>query len=312
MEPRHRSRTISSNSLACTSIAGLKKAAEMISPRNSPRGSAITSPRGSSIISPRVSSAAATTFSSSARTSSLGSCAEAAADNNLAGIIPNYKASTRPLVLHQGEKFGDFTVRRACTVRDLLVDDAISNWAKLEVSLRPQDIPSLPDNIEQILNSPCPFTRGQKLKDTHIPCLIPQGATLDHFCGEFSGCHPMIRSNQNGKKSATSYWILLSKSLLEGSQTLSFGAQVALLMEKTYGTSPYLAPMLIEAVAAALMHEARTNEKLSMFTYPAYTACQEVIDGNRVIIGDYGMRGLSVGFQTYDHQIVGLSPLRLL
>lgn len=38
-------------------------------------------------------------------------------------------------------------------------------------------VPEIPENINQILNQPCPFNPGQLIKDTHILTLMP--ATLD-------------------------------------------------------------------------------------------------------------------------------------
>jgi len=87
------------------------------------------------------------------------------------------------------------------------------------------EAPPLPENIEEILNSPCPFNPDKKIKDTHMLTLIP--ATIDGDPFSLNKLKQLLENpkkinkselsianiyNEIGdKKIKKSYWILITK-----------------------------------------------------------------------------------------------------
>lgn len=109
------------------------------------------------------------------------------------------------------------------------------------------DIPLLPVNIQEILNSPCPFNNGQLVKDTHTLTLISKTlnnkvfdlAAFCTFVNNDLGIHGSIlyptvidMSKQNPKSSTPgwrsftdSYWVLMTKNVVPNSTNKTIADQ---------------------------------------------------------------------------------------
>ena len=105
--------------------------------------------------------------------------------------------------------------------------------------------PALPEDIEQILYSPCPFFstfwKRKRVMDTHLLVLIPEHVagkklTLDYLLDELIGspqgsghkttgsCPDSISQAVGSKDSGTSYWVLMTRDVLPGSRYESYEA----------------------------------------------------------------------------------------
>jgi GTPase SAR1 family protein len=174
--------------------------------------------------------------------------------------------------------------------------------------------PALPPNIDEILNTPCPywgkglFSR-KKVRDTHLLVLIPR--IVDGKPLTLNSLGEMIKNpkrggrctnyrykeehsknlKQFGKKDIpTSYWILMTKDVIPNSRNKTFDEQISLLKESGR------VPTSLEAAVTVLMHQARTGEKLYSDKPMTYTWCKEKVDGEwPVVVGGFGPSGLTIG-----------------
>ena len=188
--------------------------------------------------------------------------------------------------------------------------------------------PLLPDNIEDILNSPCPFWPGRQVRDTHLLALIPaqvagQPLTLDYL-GELiqspkGGGHKTkyfyyssyVRSAIGSQSPGSSYWVLMTRDLLEGSLNKSYKDQCALVADHAKRTGlGYEVPGVLEAAVVMLLHHVRSGERLYSDNPWTYTRCREkAINGNPVVVGGFSSGGLFVPFSSYGRSI-GVAGLR--
>jgi hypothetical protein len=141
--------------------------------------------------------------------------------------------------------------------------------------------PRLPSDINEILDSPCPFWPGKAVKDTHLLVLIPstvdgKAFTLDllgeliqdprgygHRTQYFLYEDEVQRSSRDAYASS-SYWVLLTRDVLPGSRDKSYEIQRALIA----GQAPLIAhlhyaiPNVLEAATVILSHYVRSGDRL--------------------------------------------------
>jgi hypothetical protein len=146
--------------------------------------------------------------------------------------------------------------------------------------------PPLPSNIQEILNAPCRLGTGKTVRETHLLTLVP--ATVDGKPFTLKLLSELVKDPKTGfatqfktlalgvyqdKPPAKSYWVLMSRDILEGSlkgNPEAHGDRVVKLAKET--KIPYAFPKVLEAATSILMHHVRTGEKL----YQKYsTRCQE-------------------------------------
>ena len=168
--------------------------------------------------------------------------------------------------------------------------------------------PSPPSGIAEILNSPCPFWSGKQVKDTHLLALIPSRVagkplTLDYL-GElikspkggghktqYRGYYVEDIGNQSPGKS---YWVLMTRDVLDGSRNKSYKDQCALVARHR----GYTVPGVLEAAVVMLLHHVRSGERLYSDSPWTYTRCQESVvvggDDYSVVVGGFSSGGLFV------------------
>jgi hypothetical protein len=189
--------------------------------------------------------------------------------------------------------------------------------------------PALPGNIGTILDSPCPIWPGRKVKDTHLLVLMP--ATVDGVPFTLNLLRELIQRPKHGGHETRyryygsdtqaqfgavspdrSYWLLMTRDVLEGSQSKSYSAQKTLVESHASRTGhPYAVPRALEAATAILMHHARTGERLFGNSPWTYTRCQELEDGqDPVIVGGFDSSGLFVYNDRYDDYYSGVAGCR--
>jgi hypothetical protein len=187
----------------------------------------------------------------------------------------------------------------------------------------------LPENIDEILNSPCPFWEDKQVKDTHLLVLV--SATVDGRPFTLNLLGGLIKNPQGGgskteygyydsavqKKLGTrspgsSYWVLMTRDVLPDSRSKTYNAQKALVAAHASRLDlPYEIPDALSAATAILVHHARAGERLYTDDPYTYTRCQEKVGKNDypVFVGGFSSEGLVV-FHSYIYDFCGVSCIR--
>jgi hypothetical protein len=175
--------------------------------------------------------------------------------------------------------------------------------------------PPLPANIDEILNSSCPFWPGKLVKDTHLLVLVPATVNRIPFTLDLLG--DLIKSPKGGgsktqyryydddavkeelgaKSPGSSYWVLMTRDILPGSRGKTYDTQEALVAAHASRLNlPYEMPDALSAATAILLHHARTGERLYTDAPWTYTRCQEKVCNNKFppVVGGFSSGGLDV------------------
>ncbi len=162
------------------------------------------------------------------------------------------------------------------------------------------EVPPMPQGIEKILTSDCPYWEGKKVYETHMLTLIP--ATLNGAPFTLNLLGKIIRNPQGGghkttckyyiddvkKEIGAATWSLITKGVLPDSRNKMYTDQTPLLK------SHYRTPKRLELATAILMHHVETGERLYSDNPNTYSRCEEKLNNNRwqVVIGSFGASGL--------------------
>jgi len=144
------------------------------------------------------------------------------------------------------------------------------------------EAPALPDGIEKLLDSTCPFWPDKKVKETHLLVLIPAIVNDEPFTLDLLAS--LVRSPKQGYSASytadygsstvqthfgqtrphtNAYWVLMTRDVV-GLGNSSKGLQ------KKY--PEYNAPTILEAATAILTNRVRSGQWLYKTTH---TYCQE-------------------------------------
>jgi hypothetical protein len=176
--------------------------------------------------------------------------------------------------------------------------------------------PLLPSDINQMLDSPCPFWPGKAVKDTHLLVLIPARVAGRPFSLDLLGeliqrprggsystkyryYHDGVQKVVGAQSPAESYWVLMTRSVLEGSKGKGkdhAAAHEAMVAQHAGSTDlPYRLPGALEAATAILSHYVRSGERLYSDSPWTYARCQELVDNQHpVIVGGFSSGGIYV------------------
>ena len=176
--------------------------------------------------------------------------------------------------------------------------------------------PPLPSHIVDTLNSACPFWPDRQVKNTHLLVLIPAAVDGKPFslsllgelieCPRGGGyatkyryCNSDVREQFGAQSPDRSYWMLMTRDVLEGSRDQWYAAQGSLVADHASRTGlPYELPGALEAATAILLHYVRSGERLCADAPWTYTRCQEQVDyrGSHypVAVGGFSSWGLDV------------------
>jgi hypothetical protein len=185
--------------------------------------------------------------------------------------------------------------------------------------------PSLPSNIEQILNGPCPIWADKKVHETHTLTLIPQtvkGNPLnlrllgDLVCESHLG-DLLIYSvgnclgEYNDPSTTASHWALMSRDVIPNSRYKSYADHQKLV--QNYVGYGYQVPTVLDAAVSILMECVSTGTRLYSANPYTYTRCQEKWNRDwQLVVGGFSLSGLSVDCDSYDPQYYGVGALRIL
>lgn len=188
--------------------------------------------------------------------------------------------------------------------------------------------PPLPDNIEEILRSPCPIWSGKKVGETHLLTLIP--AKVNGELLTLASVGELVKKPKQGDPTRYQYfysggnenshverntWILMTYDVLPGSRSQPYEKQVAMVEELAKkAKAPYELPHLIEASVALFMHYVRSGECLYRGIPWTYTLCQDKNKGNGrpMAIGRFANLGIFVNGNLYASNRTGVGAMRKL
>ena len=208
----------------------------------------------------------------------------------------------------------------------LLHSFGAEEWSRYFGEVEPA--PPLPAHIVDMLNGACPFWPKKQVKDTHLLVLIPATVAGEPFSfnllGELikrpmGGGYPTryrvyagdIQEQFGAQSPVRSYWVLMTRDVLEGSRNQGYVSQKALVAHHANRTGlPYELPGALEAATAILSHYVRSGERLYTNNPLTYTRCQELVAwdfGNcPAAVGSFSSGGVSVRFVSSDGDLHGI------
>lgn len=140
-----------------------------------------------------------------------------------------------------------------------------TEWQELGVELR--STPEIPEEINNYLDTACPFWNDKLVKETHFLCLIPDTLTL-------SKLYELMGFNSNSPYLAEAvdhaempYWILITKKTIPDTRGQSFDNQKNLISNYNYRI-----PSTLEAGIAVVC--AKLNDVLIYPHAGEFTRCQ--------------------------------------
>ncbi|MBS0615367.1 MAG: hypothetical protein JSR58_02290 [Verrucomicrobia bacterium] len=183
------------------------------------------------------------------------------------------------------------------------------------------EVDPIPEALVKALEEPCPFIKGKKVKETHIACWIPTSVNgtplnlntlgelvqkpLQGNTSKYEYIWPQAKTDHGDKPIEKGHWILLTKTVLEGSRNKTYDQQKQLV--ESY--SVYEVPTVLSTAIALFMHHARTGERLYNDNPWTVTRCQEKSDGWSLVVGGFAAGGLHV-HDTYVNEFIGVGGLR--
>lgn len=191
--------------------------------------------------------------------------------------------------------------------------------------------PPLPDNIDTILVSSCPFWPDKTIGETHLLAMIPATVNGSPFTLDVLGAlvaapksgvyqtqlryhNSLVREAIGMKSEGRSYWILMTRDVLPSSRSHEYSAQRSFVddMARTTGIG-YTIPTVLEASTAILLHYVRGRGVRLYSEEPAtYTRCLDFVDGpHPVSVGGFSEAALHI-HHTYRNVIndFGVACLR--
>lgn len=179
--------------------------------------------------------------------------------------------------------------------------------------------PLLSYEIQNILNSACPFWRGCKVHETHNLMFVPGTIDGKPFCfnlvqdiardsrtnlslqfSQFGGHLQRISREIGNCSSRKPYWCLITKKLVPGTRGNLYESCRYLVQEKSFFKKRYRLPTCLEMTTLCALHHAKTNERL----FPEatdedalnYSVCEERVLEDRPTLREAGgMSPVTVG-----------------
>ena len=212
----------------------------------------------------------------------------------------------------------------------LLHSFGVEEWSRYFGEVK--SAPPLPARIFDTLNSPCPFWPDRQVKDTHLLVLIPAsvngrpfsltllGELIKNPKGEgyatrYKYCNSFVRKQFGAQSSTRSYWVLITRDVLEGSRGQWYSDQQALVAAHASRTGlPYELPGALEAATAVLSHYVHSRERLYTDAPWTHTRCQELVarkgSHHPVSVGGFASGGIYVDYSHGSRNVDGVAGLR--
>jgi hypothetical protein len=174
-----------------------------------------------------------------------------------------------------------------------LKEPFIIEWAKLGVTVLPEDIPPVPDL--SLLNP------GEFL------VLIPKGLKLNDLESNFHYFKPEVKEAYGEQAVESSYWVAVPDKVLEETRDIPFADQVKIMKDKCPGAE--VLPLLA-SIAGALIRKERTGKGI---LEDRYTRTLEKIGRyETVVVGCFSPYGLDIDSGDWGGSYIALLPIRKL
>lgn len=147
-------------------------------------------------------------------------------------------------------------------------------WAKENIHVN--EVPKLPDDIDDILKGPCPYFEGKKVHETWRLILIPAGLSIREIM-QHRQCHcPWKELEQIAdKKVERPYWALVTAEPIPASANKVFESQKSVLTGKDR------APTVLEALTVNAMYPRQVKiyyvKDQPAERGPIFTQCEETV-----------------------------------
>jgi len=190
-------------------------------------------------------------------------------------------------------------------------------------------VPPITEDIHKILQSPCPFWPGKKVKETHMLVLRPVTvngkslnlATLEELVKTpKEGGHKtqyghiwriIVNDEHVNQATAKSYWMLMTTDVIPGSRNNIYSNQKALIAKFANQTKiNYEVPNAVDSAICIFMHHVGSGQRLFIDAPVTYTRCQENIQSIQVVVGGFSRAGLNVNASRFDYDDIGVAALR--
>lgn len=191
--------------------------------------------------------------------------------------------------------------------------------------------PPLPKDILKILESPCRFFPGNKVRETHILVLIPEtvnGKPLDlTLLGELVKnpkegkatqyekiLDEIVNDKEINRATVKSHWALLTRDVIPGSRMESYRVQKDMIDKVARETGMnYEVPIVLDAAVCIFMYHIWFRERLfsyiALYQFSTFTRCQERSRSYRVIVGKFSLSGLDVRSFVDNNYSIGVAAL---
>ena len=182
--------------------------------------------------------------------------------------------------------------------------DAIGIEKMKEKGIDVENIPALPNYIDEILKARCPFHPGKRVYQTHRLVLIPAGLSINligslmhHLKTEGTDNGTVFRAIRNkivqkmgGLQEKKASWALITCDVIPGSRKQIFTVQQEMI--KIY--PGYELPSVLEAIVLVTMHFKLTGQYLLSHNPWTYTRCREQFINWPLVVAGFGPSGLDV------------------
>lgn len=218
-----------------------------------------------------------------------------------------------------------------------LVDSPLTHWHKAHKMLGtlPEKLPPLPENIAEIMGSPCSIYPGKKIEETHVLALIPEeSGSLNQFASKISKIYrentlqfeysrDEIREKYADTPFSPTHWVLMTKDVLPKSKGMAFEDQLTQLSPLVRKSGMrYQVPTLQQSLVAIMTHRIATREILYPVVGTRYgpnwtlTYVKETLKDSYtgLVVGAFSASGVQIGsnFTPYGNENIGLAFLQEL
>jgi hypothetical protein len=162
-----------------------------------------------------------------------------------------------------------------------------------------RNVPRLPSNIAEIMNSPCPFWTDKKIYETHVLVLVPGtvskqplnlkvlGEIVQKPLQGYSTKYNLFNLGEYVDQSPHSHWALLTRTEIEGTRNKTYEEEHALLDPYSQNTQIiYEIPTVLDAAVCNFMEYVRSGIWLHVENPWTYMWCQEMYDDkSKLVVG---------------------------
>jgi len=186
--------------------------------------------------------------------------------------------------------------------------------------------PTPPPELEELLQSKCPFFEGKTVKESHWLVYIPKTVddkpltlnTMEEFAkNPKSNINHKSQLRQrwegdivrevHGDSNESSCWVLITRHVIPNSRYKSYSKQQALIESSA---RDWQVPSLRDAIVCVFAKYAKSGERMVSDKPWTFTRCREQARDRQALIGGFDSTGLYVGLSRYEDFKFGILAVR--